>query len=400
MSDLCVNVKDYGAKGDGTTDDTAAIKAAISAAGTNTLLFPEGKYVTTETLVQPYGQRWTGVGTGQTLPTQSVGSVIRYKGTGTAIDFSHEICDITIEGNGAASVPQSIGLWSDKSAVKLFNVNVSGFATGISITTLWYVEFNHTSVMTCSTGMVVDYCYNVNLNSCRIYGNNGNGVAGTGIVIKNTSSVQVNGGSIEYFSKAVSIGAACDLVSSGVYYETTADNAGSFGIYAKGANIHISIAGSRVYLTKLTAFVFYDGPDSGGTLVSSGNRFLCETRATPATAYLWSGGRNTVLTVNLEGDTFFAVAPGSANYWSGGLPSVGSVVVDPIGSPTNGGTAGAGRATVSAEVHMTNGFCFWPSAQAPGMTGKESFKGFAYFNTTSNSLQVWDGTKFLTVTAS
>ncbi|RTL39211.1 MAG: hypothetical protein EKK48_19375 [Candidatus Melainabacteria bacterium] len=42
------NVRTYGAKGDGKTNDTAAIKAAITAAGIgtgNTVLFPEGDYL-------------------------------------------------------------------------------------------------------------------------------------------------------------------------------------------------------------------------------------------------------------------------------------------------------------------------------------------------------------------
>jgi hypothetical protein len=45
-----VNVKDYGATGDGTTNDTTAIQAAITAAGDGTCYFPAGDYKVTSTL--------------------------------------------------------------------------------------------------------------------------------------------------------------------------------------------------------------------------------------------------------------------------------------------------------------------------------------------------------------
>jgi hypothetical protein len=48
-----VSVKDWGAKGDGVTDDTAAITAAITAlAAGGTLFFPTGNYLTTGVLIQ------------------------------------------------------------------------------------------------------------------------------------------------------------------------------------------------------------------------------------------------------------------------------------------------------------------------------------------------------------
>lgn len=52
------NVKAFGAKGDGVTDDTAAIQAAIDAAGTNgyggRVFFPAGRYMISATLTVPY----------------------------------------------------------------------------------------------------------------------------------------------------------------------------------------------------------------------------------------------------------------------------------------------------------------------------------------------------------
>lgn len=46
-----VNVKDYGAKGDGSTDDSAAIQAAIDAAGAGLVLFPPGDYCIKSNLI-------------------------------------------------------------------------------------------------------------------------------------------------------------------------------------------------------------------------------------------------------------------------------------------------------------------------------------------------------------
>ena len=58
-----INVRDYGAKGDGHTDDTAALKAAIAASGSDTgvkmwhdrmVFLPKGTYIVSDTLVKRY----------------------------------------------------------------------------------------------------------------------------------------------------------------------------------------------------------------------------------------------------------------------------------------------------------------------------------------------------------
>lgn len=58
-----VNVKSFGAVGDGITDDTAAINAAIAAAGVNScVFFPSGTYLVTATLQMLSGQCFYGEG--------------------------------------------------------------------------------------------------------------------------------------------------------------------------------------------------------------------------------------------------------------------------------------------------------------------------------------------------
>ena len=54
ISGAPVNVRDFGATGDGVTDDTAAIQAAIASANAETIIyFPEGTYKVTGTLEMP-----------------------------------------------------------------------------------------------------------------------------------------------------------------------------------------------------------------------------------------------------------------------------------------------------------------------------------------------------------
>lgn len=63
-----LNVKDYGATGDGTTNDRSALLSAISAAGPNgSLMFPPGTYLINERLTPLNGQTWCGSGKGVTV---------------------------------------------------------------------------------------------------------------------------------------------------------------------------------------------------------------------------------------------------------------------------------------------------------------------------------------------
>jgi hypothetical protein len=82
-SDRYLNVKDYGAVGNGVTDDTAAIQAAINAAGADTtsgtripVFLPIGTYKTTAPITLYKGTRLLGAST--TITSQSGGTRIQH----------------------------------------------------------------------------------------------------------------------------------------------------------------------------------------------------------------------------------------------------------------------------------------------------------------------------------
>lgn len=72
-----LNVKTYGALGDGTTNDTAAIQAALTALSSGgSLFFPAGTYIISASLVPNNGTEMLGEGGGSTVIATAIGSVI------------------------------------------------------------------------------------------------------------------------------------------------------------------------------------------------------------------------------------------------------------------------------------------------------------------------------------
>jgi glucan 1,3-beta-glucosidase len=124
-----VDVKSYGAKGDGVTDDTVAIQNALNAATeSNVIYFPSGSYIITSTIRVPPICRITGRVWSQLVAKGSAfGSMANPKpmiqvgqpgDTGT-VEFSDMLFTsigalsglIMVEWNVAASKTGSVGMW-------------------------------------------------------------------------------------------------------------------------------------------------------------------------------------------------------------------------------------------------------------------------------------------------
>lgn len=85
-----VSVRDFGARGDGVTDDTAAIQAAIDS-GAAKVLIPEGTFLFTSLTWKPSLNQLVGAGTGSTYTylkrkTGATGAAIKWDGTNRAVN--------------------------------------------------------------------------------------------------------------------------------------------------------------------------------------------------------------------------------------------------------------------------------------------------------------------------
>ena len=86
ISGAVINVLDYGAVGDGATDDTVAIQAAMDAASDgNALFFPKGRYVVSSTLncTREHFRLFGESAPSQNASNQQEGSVLEFSQTTT-----------------------------------------------------------------------------------------------------------------------------------------------------------------------------------------------------------------------------------------------------------------------------------------------------------------------------
>jgi hypothetical protein len=120
LADMQVNVKDYGAKGDNSADDTVAIKKAITyaeASGNAIIYFPPGKYKITSTLVVTTGIKL--LGSSPAFDESTPVSSLVFSGTGPAIELNNDpvktklwnprIIDLHIVATGGAITDATAG---------------------------------------------------------------------------------------------------------------------------------------------------------------------------------------------------------------------------------------------------------------------------------------------------
>jgi len=194
----CLSVKDFGAAGDGSTDDTAAIQAAINAAEVITngiVYFPSGTYKTSSSLNINLNVSLISTGGATIKPTVAltspcinVGVIGSTPRTSTAI-----IENIILDGTATTS-SGALGFYLWSSNVEVRNCQVFGFYSSLvgyqaytsKVSNCFFTGATNTSVY------LQRECHNFAIRDSRILYSSGDG-----IYVQSSNSVVISGCDIE-----------------------------------------------------------------------------------------------------------------------------------------------------------------------------------------------------------
>ena len=346
---IVYNVKDYGAVGDGVTDDSAAvINTLTAAAGGGIIFFPKGRYLITQALVIPRNAMVQGIGCHE-LADGSIdqGLVMNVPPAATVNNAM-----ITM---GPAAVMKDIGITGPGSGTGIYcsgschfdNVNVHMFSTAFNLTNLWYGYFNNLRLFKNSEGFNCNYCYNVKFIDPQFTFRDWNDVCARGFTLNQQIDIACIGGSIESYDTAFKYGlqVAQHVSLIGVYFEANApvrnytSQYGAMGVdMTNTTQCSIYVSGCHIYLSNTHAFIRANSAQRG-VITSIGNKIKGGTGTSSMVClanYCQSNGGSNIARVMI-GDDMTSVNPNPTIYISPGQDGeTHSLIVIPLGGTQNG----------------------------------------------------------------
>jgi len=256
-----VSVKDFGAVGDGTTNDAASIQAtidAVYAAGGGTVGIPEGiYYIGTTSIYCRYANiSIVGSGGASVLKTSAAMTTpALYWGDGSTVPRPQNsvLMGIAIDGNSSSNVnAHGIYCWSSLATIRDCFVRNCGGA-GMYFYQSWsmWVEFNQ--IYGCNPGAYIGQ----ECNNFTFFSNEVNWAAGHGIVLNGGHGVRIQNNGVEECQRyglyvlGNAASAIREVVYEGNYHERNGKNASyPYEIYADKSGSEIN--GLRIRNNYLT----------------------------------------------------------------------------------------------------------------------------------------------------
>lgn len=366
-----VSVKDFGATGDGATNDRTAIQAAFDS-GAKKVIFPGGEYVVTGGgLTVPDWLTVVGEGYGPTSVPGDAGVLIKFSLTsGVALDCgfnptfdniyfvniggSYDEGTATLSGTTAACVALTDNLTMNYCSFAGWQ-NCIMFGASTFYVKTFGVEFNR-----CTNGYKTDGTapYNIDIYA-PISRLTTNFFAGQSA--HPARNIKVHGGSIEGYS-SVAFG-FLDASFFGTYFETISQRAGAIAIDPEVNGSSVTLVGCLIYMNYTARFANMSGR-TGVMLTSVGNQYDGVAPSGAVCLYMPTSG-----SVNLSGDRFGNGHPNNATYVDS-LPAAAQFngITFPVLPSGNTHAAYSGMALVGARGFISFGLSAEPSAKTTGMT--------------------------------
>lgn len=200
-----VNVKKYGAKGDGVTDDTEAFKLAISSL--KDVYIPKGTYIISDTIILNSGCKIFGDSTTDTILAVSY----NFGENKEVFNIQHQktvVKNLTIAGNKKSSnigmdcfYPSSCGIaikissTTNRQWSNLENILIYNFDSAIVFDSTYYHSLNRVDINNCNNGFVFkgSTVGAIDIYSCHI-----RQIRNAGVLYENGNSINFNNCTFEY----------------------------------------------------------------------------------------------------------------------------------------------------------------------------------------------------------
>ena len=343
-----VNVNDFGADPTGAVDSSAAFAAAIAAVDIGGTIYLNGVYKTTEEILITKTLSIVGqdARSGNVVNPNLSKSCIITESPTDAAGIRVNNCAATFKNFVLYNGPTTPAIRVDgiraqggNGSVKIYDLLVEGYHTGIRSTNNYYNTINNTSVAFCDECLRFDGCYNVQTFGLKLRTNDSPLYASEthGIILENASQINVFGGAIENFNNSAiyAIGGNASISLFGVYFESHS-TASTSTVVQVDSYANVVAIGCNVYLTHSERFISVLGAGSVGVRVySRNNQIVYPTTTKTVDVYVPLTG-DTTANWDIAGDNWQSPIGANVTYLSAeGVGGQGSLkVAYPVGHPS------------------------------------------------------------------